>query len=189
MIVVRETLGRFEQFVRTEGGVERHGPGPHAVVETVVITLDRRLHTPYGFVEGIDRQAQRVRLIRDVFPYHQAAARFLVRLHTGIEILRTARIQEAGRAILEEFGNAQEGRGVLVLLGHGTLQCEDVGEVDHRIEIVWEDAAGCMCIADVHVVVAEAWRHHHLTRVDHPISGDDAVRPSPCQPGRCADPR
>src|SRR5262245_19608893 len=107
-----------------------------------------------------------------MFAHHNAAARFLVRLHTGIEILRTARIHKARRAVLEEFGNPQERIIVLVLLGHGTLEGEYVGEIDRRIEIVWKDAAGSMRIADVHMVVAKAWRHHHLTCVDHSISSN-----------------
>src|SRR5262249_31000674 len=99
-------------------------------------------------------------------------ARFLVRLHTGVEILCTTWINETRRAVLEEFGNPQERSIVLVLLGHCALQGEHAREVDHWIEIIWKDAAGCMRIADVHMVVAKAWRHHHLTRVDHPVSGD-----------------
>ena len=88
----------------------------------------------------------------------------------------------------KELRDAQQRRVVLVLLGHGLLQGEHVAEVHHGVEVVGEDAAHGVRIADVHVVVAEARRHHHVAAVDdavgrhvaQPMGLVDAGNARPC---------
>ena len=65
---------------------------------------------------------------------------------------------------------AEQGRVVLLLLGHGVLQREYV--LERAALIVRKDAAHAVRVADVHVAVEKAGRHHHVPGVDHAVRGD-----------------
>jgi hypothetical protein len=186
-VVIGQPLGRADQLVRAEGGVEGHGPGAHAAVETPVVLLDRLLHATHRLVRGMDGQVEWIGPVDDLRPHDDAAPRSVVRPQAGVEELRAAGIEKARGAVLHELRDGQERRVVLVLLGHGLLQGEHVAEVHHGVEVVGEDAAHGVRVADVHVVVAEARRHHHVAGVDdavglniaEPIGLVDARDPRP----------
>ena len=99
------------------------------------------------------------------------AAGLLVGPQSGVEELGAAGVDEGGRAVLQQLSDAQEGGQVLLFCGHHTLQVEHVGQVAGA-QAVGKDAAGGVGIADVHVPVDQARRHHHALSVNDPVGGN-----------------
>src|SRR5262245_2316130 len=94
-------------------------------------------------------------LVHHLIPHHNAAARLFISLHTGVEVLGTARVEKAGGTILQQLGNAKERSVILVFLIHGPLQGEDVPKVHHWVEVVRKNSPCGVRIADMHVVVTK----------------------------------
>ena len=120
-ILVGQTLGRHQQFRRGPSRRKGHSPSPHPVVQTMVVIPNNPLHLGNGISGGVGRQVERIGFIGNLPAQDDAAARFLVSLHTSVQSLAAARIQETSSAILQQFGNRQQRGMVFILGGHRRL--------------------------------------------------------------------
>ena len=111
-------------------------------------------------------QVERVIPILDAAANDDAAPRPAVGFQAGIQVGCAAGVQECGRAVFEQFGNRQERGGEFVLGGHRALQAEHIGQVVGS-QVVGEQAAHGVGVADVHMPVDEARRKHHSRAVDY----------------------
>ena len=127
----------------------RRGSGPPAARATCRGTRPSGRSPP----RLVARQGERRVAVRHALAEDDADAGVLVGLETRVRKLGAARIHEAHRAVLEELHQAEEGREVLLLLGHRHLELEDLGQ---GLEVVREDPADGVGVAHVQVAVDEA---------------------------------
>ena len=142
VVLVGHALDRAQQIGAARLRRERHGPRPDPAVEPSLPLAEERGRAVDGVARGVAGQGERSLLIRHA-------------------------LDEADRAALQELHEPQQGRGVLLLFGHRHLQLEHVAE--RAREVVGEDPADRVGVADVHVTVDEAGRHEQMARVDHPL--------------------
>ena len=140
--------------------------------------VEERYRALDRLVGGVARQWKRRFAVRHALAEDHADPGVLVRLQARVRELGGPGIHEADRAVLDELDQAEQRREVFLLLGHGHLELEHVGE--RAREVVGEDPAHRVGVADVHVAVEEARRHDQVPPVDHPIG------PRVRQPGRLA---
>ena len=177
--LVGHALQRLHELGAARLGRERHGPRPHAPAQAPVPFLDEGRRPRDRLLGGEARQLEGGVLIGDALPQDHADAGVLVGLQTHVGEFRAAGIHEAHRAVLQQLDEAEQGRVVLLFLGHRLLQREHVEE--RARELVREDPAHDVRVADVHVAVDEARRDEQPPSVDHSVGAEGG------QLGRLAD--
>ena len=90
------------------------------------------------FIHG---QVERIRPIRNLPSDDDAAAGPLIGIHAGIEEARATRIYEGRCSAAQQFGDAQQRGVAFLLLRHGFLEGEHIGQVVTGTQVVGKDAA------------------------------------------------
>ncbi len=166
-VVVGQALEGAEQVGRAGLEGERHGPRPQPAVQPAVPRLQERRRAADRLLRRVARQRDRRRQVGDAVAEDRADAGVLVGLQAGVRELGAAGIHEAHGAVLQQLDESEQRAGVLLLLGHGQLQLEDRAE--RAADVVREDAAHDVAVADVHVAVDEARRDDQVAGVDHAL--------------------
>ena len=170
-IFIGQALGRGQQFRRGQGRRKGHSPGPHPIRQAMVVIPNNPLHLGNGVGGGGHRQVKRIGFIRNLPAQDDAAARFLISLHTSVQPLAAARIQESGGAIFQQFGNRQQRSIVFVLLSHRRLQPENIGQIS-RPQVVGENPPDGVGVADMQMPVDKSRRNDHFPGVDSAVGGN-----------------
>ena len=129
----------------------------------------------YGFLRHshrfggiVHRKVQRVWPVNHVSANHNPATRFPIGFQANVQVRSAAGVNEGGGAIFQQLRDGQQRSGVLIGIRHRSLQAEDVGQV-LGAQIIWEQPARGVGVADMHMAIDETGSHNHTTAIDHRI--------------------
>ena len=169
--VARDLSRARQQLGRREVRRKRHRPRADHPVQRAVEAADCVARRSQSVGGAVCRHVQRIVQVRNLDAGNDAASRLRVCGQTGLDVLRAARIDERRGAVLQQFGNCQQRSQPLFIRSHHPLQLEHVGQI-RSAQIVREDAARGVRVANVHMPADEARRNHEVARVNDLIRRD-----------------